>query len=129
MEWYVNSSNTLKFGNPGEEAGIITAPVPDRIFNIAKLEIAQLNESAQRLWTDFGILKGIAREESLGQLAADALYTANLIVNTVRVDKLETVDAALAITDAWFAERRDMGRAGHEISATGHCHIGESLSF
>lgn len=59
----------------------------------------------------------------MGQLAADALYTANQIVNTVLMDIPETVDDALVITDAFFAERRDMGRAGHEISATGHCHI------
>jgi hypothetical protein len=88
------------------------------------MEIAQANESAQRLWTDFGILKGIAREDSLGQLAADALVAANLIINTVHVDNPDTVDDALAITDAWFAERRNMGRPNHEISATGHCHIG-----
>ena len=89
--------------------------------------VLKINEAAHKLKTDFDILKGLARENTLGQLASDALYTANQIVNTVHVNDPTSLETALAITKAFFDQRRDYGSTTHEITATGHCHIGSVL--
>lgn len=57
------------------------------------------------------------------QASADALYTANAIVNAVHADDPSTIAKGRAISQAFFKSRSDFGCAEHEITATGHCHI------
>lgn len=71
---------------------------------------------------DFDIIKAIAKESD-GQLGADALYTANAIVNSVRYDVPESVKVGLEIAKEFFQKRKDYGHTDHVIVATGHCHI------
>ena len=42
IELFLEVALNGMFGNPGEEAGIITAPNPDRKFRIESLELVQV---------------------------------------------------------------------------------------
>jgi alpha-mannosidase len=113
--------------------GMIDPPSTDRYYRLNTVELAVPNQDAQKLWVDFSILKQICREMSdETQIFADAIYTANRIVNTVIIDKprymscfiySSTVKEGLAISTEFFQKRAKYGYADHEITATGHCHI------
>ncbi len=49
-EFYIEVALNGMFGNPGEEAGIITAPLVDRQFKFGLLELQAINRTAQDLW-------------------------------------------------------------------------------
>lgn len=63
---------------------MIGPPNPNRVFNLQKAELVVLNELAQELYWDLEVIHGIATEMSTeSQLANDALFTANKIINTI----------------------------------------------
>ncbi|KAJ3391538.1 Alpha-mannosidase 2C1 [Lobulomyces angularis] len=124
IEFFLEVALNGMFGNPGGEAGIITAPLPNRTFKIETFQIAVPNVEAHHLLWDFEIIRGIAKDiASTSQIAADAIYTANKIVNTVKHDEPSTLIAGLEIAEKFFESRKEFGYADHIITATGHCHI------
>ncbi|KAI9326834.1 glycosyl hydrolases family 38 N-terminal domain-containing protein [Zopfochytrium polystomum] len=115
---YVEVACNQLWGN-GEPAD------PDRYYTLKVVELAVPNRLAWSLLWDMEILLGIIQKvDSNSQVRADALYSANKILNTFRHNKPETLEAAHAIAKEFFAERRDTGGDKiHEVTAIGHCHI------
>nr|KAJ3416023.1 Alpha-mannosidase 2C1 [Polyrhizophydium stewartii] len=100
------------------EGGLINPPNPNRTFELAKAEIAVPNETAHALFWDLEVLVGMVKElPATTQANADALYTANKIVNTIRPDHPETLVAARAIAKEFFEARAKQGYAQHTITA------------
>ena len=124
FEFYIEIACNGMFGNPGSEAGIITAPIPNRQFSISTFSISAANKSAQKLLTDFELIRGMAKDmPSNSQISSDALYTANAIVNAVHADDPSTIEAGLTISNNFFSSRVNYCHADHLLTATGHCHI------
>ncbi|KAJ3367788.1 Alpha-mannosidase 2C1 [Kappamyces sp. JEL0680] len=98
---------------------------PNVYFTLRTAEIVVFNEDAQSLYWDLDVLLGIAKEmPEDSQLANDALYTANKIVNTIFPSQPETILQAKEIANAFFEERRRNGSfVPHHITAIGNCHI------
>lgn len=103
---------------------MINPPLKDKYFSLDTAQLAVPNKDVEKLFIDFEIISGIAKELSAEtQISADALYTANAIVNAVHMDRPATVAEGLALAADFFARRSTYGFADHEILATGHCHI------
>lgn len=86
------------------------------------------NKLAWRLLYDFQIILGMSRDlpqESLR--AAQALHTANRIVNVFRAGDDRTLEEGIRIAAEFLGAKN--GDSQHEITALGHCHIGEFMPF
>ncbi|KAI9203288.1 galactose mutarotase-like domain-containing protein [Polychytrium aggregatum] len=123
FDFFIEVACNGLFGNGSD--GMINAPAPNRYYRLVKAEVAVPNTIAQALLIDMQIIKDMARylpENS--QAAADALYTANQIVNAVRPDVPSTLAKGKEIADAFFEKRkRAESFNDHVVTAVGHCHI------
>ncbi|KAI8810773.1 alpha-mannosidase [Cladochytrium replicatum] len=121
-EFLVEVACNGMFGNG--QGGLIEAPDPYRQFRLDTAEIAVRNSLALALWRDLEILHGIIKEfPNDSQINADALYTANAVVNTVYAGRKETIDEARKLTKEFFEKRKEYGKPDHLITAIGNCHI------
>jgi alpha-mannosidase len=70
-------------GNNGQ----INPPEPNRMFQLKTCEIAAIDQEASKLWFDFQIISGMARElPNESQRGCEALSVANAIINAFRPD-------------------------------------------
>ncbi len=110
------------FGNA--DGNMINPPNPNRSYWLRTAEIGIPNQEALHLFWDLEIILGMAKDlPGDSQAAADALYTANAIVNVVHADDPDTVAKGRQISQDFFKKRSEYGYADHEVVATGHCHI------
>ncbi|KAL0082850.1 glycoside hydrolase family 38 protein [Phycomyces blakesleeanus] len=106
----------------GAGNGLIGPPDPNRFFNLNELDLAVPNKLAWDLLYDYQIILGMAKDlHAESTRAAQALYTANKIINAFRPGDDSTLPLCLAIA-ADFLKAKN-GDAQHEIHALGHCHI------
>lgn len=85
------------------------------------------NRLAWDLLYDFQIILGMARDlPPDSPRAAQALYTANKIVNTFYPGDDSSLEECLRIAGRFLSAKN--GDAQHEIVAIGHCHIGKVIS-
>ena len=119
--FYIEIACNGLFGNAG---GGIFPPNVNNYYRLNTAEIAIPNELGHKVFYDFEILLGMAKElPSDSQASCDALFTANSIVNTLRVGESNTLIEAHRLSREFFEKRLDMGAADHEIFAVGNCHI------
>ncbi|KAI8613848.1 glycosyl hydrolases family 38 N-terminal domain-containing protein [Chytriomyces sp. MP71] len=98
---------------------------PNLYFRLGDAELRVAHEVGQSLFNYFDMLCQIVkttREEE--QLNADALYTANEIVNNFRVGDEESVIKGLSIATRFFETKKGSENNNrHEIIAIGNCHL------
>ena len=124
FDFYIETACNGLFGAGAGWNGSIFAPENDRYYKLEHAKIAVRNELGYQLYRDFDILMGILKEmPSDSQLASDALYTANKIVNTFRYDVPESLKIASDISKEFFTNHAKVSPSLHEITAIGHCHI------
>ncbi len=97
---------------------------PDVFFTLKTAEIVVFNQDAVDLYWDLDVLLGIMKEMPVdSQLASDALYTANKIINTIFPGNLQSILEARKLSVAFFEERKRNGSfVPHQITAIGNCH-------
>ncbi|KAI8851831.1 galactose mutarotase-like domain-containing protein [Chytridium lagenaria] len=125
IELYVEIACNAFAGNgPNRETGH-DAPNPNRYFRLSAAEMCVKNMDAFHLYYDYEVLLGIIRElPAESQLNADALHTANQIVNTYRRGDSSSIPKCREISSSFLKLRvRDQMPTSHEITAIGHCHL------
>lgn len=114
------------FGAGSGGNGSIFPPENDRYYKLETVKLVVENKAASELRRDFEILIGLVREfSSESQLASDALYAANKIVDSFRYDIPETVKECRKLAlDFYKTHERALGHTGlHQVTAIGNCHI------
>ncbi|KAJ1736353.1 Glycoside hydrolase, 38 vacuolar alpha mannosidase [Coemansia sp. Benny D160-2] len=106
----------------GNGAFIIGPPEPSREFKLTQAELVVMNTQAWAMKMDLNILLDMYNTLPKSQPRAwEALHTANAMVNAFDADDTKTIDAALAISNGFFAQKG--GEANHQVFAIGNCHI------
>ncbi|KAI9490397.1 galactose mutarotase-like domain-containing protein [Zychaea mexicana] len=119
IQFYIEMACNGMFGAGN---GLIGPPDPNRFFNLNELDLAVPNRRAWDLLYDFQIILGMARDLPPDSLrAAQALYTANKIVNTFHPGSDESIEECLRIASKFLSAKN--GDSQHDIIALGHCHI------
>lgn len=124
FSFYIEVACNGLFGAGEGGNGSIFPPVENRTFVLETAQLAVKNQASWDVHEDLEILVGLIKDTpSDTQLAADALYTANKIVDTFFIDRPETLELAHAIAQKFYADHKMKGTPGHEIIAIGNCHI------
>ena len=124
FSFYIEVACNGMFGAGAGGNGSIFPPVENRQYTLQIVQLAVKNQFSWDLHEDLEIFLGLIKDTpSDSQLAADALYTANKIVDTFFIDRPETIKKAHAIADQFYADHQMRGHPGHEITAIGNCHI------
>ena len=91
-----------------------------RFYKLAKLSLVVPNRVAEHLYWDLQTLLGVAKEmPESSQAAADALYTANAIINAIHRDDPTSLERASRVAKTYFEQRKG-STAHHIISAIGN---------
>ncbi|KAJ2963578.1 hypothetical protein NQZ79_g1347 [Umbelopsis isabellina] len=119
IQFYIEMACNGMFGTGN---GLIGPPDPNRFFNLNELDLAVPNKLAWKLLYDFQIILGMSRDLPQDSLrAAQALHTANRIVNVFRAGDDRTLEEGIRIAKEFLGAKN--GDSQHEITALGHCHI------
>ncbi|KAF7726851.1 Glycoside hydrolase, 38 vacuolar alpha mannosidase [Apophysomyces ossiformis] len=119
IQFYIEMACNGMFG---AGSGLIGPPDPNRFFNLNELDLAVPNKLAWDLLYDFQIILGMAKDLPQDSLrAAQALRTANAIVNTFRPGDDRSIMECLDISARFLSAKN--GDSQHQIHAVGHCHI------
>jgi alpha-mannosidase len=103
---------------------MIGPPDPNRSFTLKAAQLIVKHEVAYSVYWDLEVLLGFVKElPEQSQLGQDALYCANKIINTIIPYDEGSLEKAKAIGNDFFQVRKDIGYAGHFITAIGNCHI------
>ncbi len=122
--FYIEVGCNGMFGAGAGWNGSILPPENDRTYTLKTAALHVPNARAVQLKLDVEVLLGIVKEQPAdSQEAADALYCANAICNTFRHDVPASLEAACALTEAYFAARTRTESFPHAITAIGNCHI------
>lgn len=118
FEFYLEMANNGMFGvGLGND---INPPQTDRFFTLKSVELNVINEQAHKLFRDFEIIRGIAKElPEQSQEGNDALVCANSIVNAFMRDQA-SIEECLKISGKFLAQK---GNSTHSITAISMCHI------
>jgi alpha-mannosidase len=124
FSFYIEVACNGLFGAGEGGNGSIFPPVENRTFPLAIAQLAVKNQLSWDLHEDLEIFLGLIKDTPPdSQLGADALYTANKIVDTFYIDRPETLKEAHEIAKKFYQDHKMLGRPGHEIIAIGNCHI------
>ncbi|KAI9344671.1 alpha-mannosidase, partial [Obelidium mucronatum] len=98
---------------------------PNLTFTLDDAQLRVANKEGSQLWLYFDMLVQMVKDTpSDWQLNADALYTANRIINLFRIGSQESLVKGLAVATRFFQERRgSTGVTRHEIFTIGNCHL------
>ncbi|KAJ3088221.1 Alpha-mannosidase 2C1, partial [Physocladia obscura] len=98
---------------------------PNLIFTLSTCELRVENNSGTQLFKYFDLLMQIARDTPAEyQINSDALYTANKIINTFRVDDFKSVQEGLILARNFFDLRKgSTNPSRHELFIIGNCHL------
>ncbi|KAI9286060.1 galactose mutarotase-like domain-containing protein [Umbelopsis sp. AD052] len=119
IQFYIEMACNGMFGAGN---GLIGPPDPNRFFNLNELDLAVPNKLAWKLLYDFQIILGMSRDLPQDSLrAAQALHTANRIVNVFRAGDDRTLEEGIRIASEFLGAKN--GDSQHVITALGHCHI------
>ncbi|KAJ3095354.1 Alpha-mannosidase 2C1 [Physocladia obscura] len=100
------------------------APVYNLFWRLETASIAIPNRPAQNLLLYFEVLLQLVKDTPREwQINADALYYADKIINTFRLNDYNALQDALNIATQFFKDRKKGGRSIHEVNAIGNCHI------
>ncbi|KAL1924955.1 uncharacterized protein VTP21DRAFT_4609 [Calcarisporiella thermophila] len=117
--FYVEMACNALFGNG---SGTIQPPDPNRFFTLSTADLAVPRKEVWQLLHDFEIIRQMASDlPADSQRAADALYTANEIINTFSLDDPESIKRARQVAAEYL--KISAGDHGHRITAIGNCHI------
>ena len=126
FDLYIEMACNGMFGN-GQD-GLINPPNERKFFHLNTCELVILQEKVADLFNDFQVIADLARflpEDS--QRGADALYTANQIINVFFPDDPDTWTRAKTIADTFLyggnKQQQHAIASNHEIVAVAHCHI------
>ncbi|KAI8908000.1 glycosyl hydrolases family 38 N-terminal domain-containing protein [Gorgonomyces haynaldii] len=121
-ELYVEVAANGLFG--AGAGGDIHPPDTNRYFKLETCHVYVVNDLAHSLYWDFEVLLGMAKELPVQQQTnADALFTANAMVNAIRHGDKSSLLKAKEISNAFFEKRSQIGFSPHTIWACGNCHI------
>ncbi|KAG0171791.1 Glycoside hydrolase, 38 vacuolar alpha mannosidase [Apophysomyces sp. BC1015] len=119
IQFYIEMACNGMFG---AGSGLIGPPDPNRFFNLNELDLAVPNKIAWDLLYDFQIILGMAKDLPQDSIrAAQALRTANAIVNTFRPADDHSIAECLQISGEFLSAKN--GDSQHTTHAVGHCHI------
>ncbi|KAJ3007325.1 UNVERIFIED_CONTAM: Glycoside hydrolase, 38 vacuolar alpha mannosidase [Siphonaria sp. JEL0065] len=104
---------------------------PNLYFTLDEARLCVKNKEGSQLWLYFDMLVQIVKDTPQEwQLNADALYTANNIINVFRLENQNSVKEALGLGIRFFEERKgSMNSTKHEIVAIGNCHLDTGIPF
>ncbi|CAG8553501.1 2475_t:CDS:10 [Acaulospora morrowiae] len=121
FEFYLEMACNELFGNGSN--GLINPPDPDKYYTLKQVELAVPNHRAWRLFHDFEIILEMAKSIPDNTMrSAQALHTANHIVNVFRSDDENSIDEALEISRE-FLSHKNGGGTHLRVTAIGNCHI------
>ncbi|KAJ3260214.1 Alpha-mannosidase 2C1 [Chytriomyces hyalinus] len=96
----------------------------NRTWRLNVADIAVRNKIGFELYGMFDLMNQLTRETSEEwQINADAMYHADLIVNTFRINDEDALNECHRIAKQFFADRKRTGKSLHTITAVGNCHI------
>ncbi len=102
--------------------GLDNGVYSERTGELRQAEVALFDRSAWNLYWDLKVIADMARHLPANTpRAGQALYTANAMVNAIRLDDPSTWAAAQEIASRFFGETNGDGQ--HNLSAVGHAHI------
>jgi alpha-mannosidase len=103
---------------------MIGPPDPNRTFVLKTAELVVNDDIAQSVYWDLEVMLGLVQEmPEQSQLGNDALYCANKVINIIIPGNRESLIHANSISKGFFETRKDIGYAGHFVTAIGNCHI------
>lgn len=106
----------------------ICPPNPNKYFTLKKAELVVPNKPAWKVFYDLQVIYQVSRDLPHDSVrAAQALYAANKIVNTIRVEDEASLYDAAEIAKEFFGSKN--GTSQHSLTAVGHCHIGLFISI
>lgn len=124
LSFFIEVACNGLFGAGEGGNGSIFPPVENRTYLLAMAQLAVKNHYSWELHEDLDIFLGIIKDTPPDtQLGADALYTANKIVDTFYIDRPETLEQAHSIAKQFYKDHEMKGKPGHGIIAIGNCHI------
>ena len=110
------------FGNGGTDHFSLSSPAADNQFELKLCHLSIFSREAYSLMWDLRVMADMGKHLPAGHpQAANALYTANSMVNIIKTDDPATWKRASVLSKQFFALRNGDGQ--HLITATGHCHI------
>ncbi|RUS22422.1 glycosyl hydrolases family 38 N-terminal domain-containing protein [Endogone sp. FLAS-F59071] len=100
----------------------ICPPNPNKYFTLKKAELVVPNKPAWKVFYDLQVIYQVSRDLPQDSVrAAQALYAANKIVNTIKVEDETSLHDAAEIAKEFFGNKN--GTSQHSLTAVGHCHI------
>lgn len=118
---YVEMACNTMFGN-GPDPSILP-PEENRTYRLSRVELAVRNEAVWELYYSFLAVADIARTlPADSPAAAEALFTANQMINTYRSGDSQAVTDATALAKRFLHSTMGASRR-HSVFAVGHCHI------
>ncbi|KAI9329689.1 galactose mutarotase-like domain-containing protein [Zopfochytrium polystomum] len=128
VKLYIEIACNTLFGN-GRNGGGINPPDPSKQFTLKAAELRVPHREAFDLLWDFEVILGMAKDlPEDSQLASDALFVANQIVNILRRNEPASLGKALGVSLEYFqtrqiGERSNRYKTSHVVTAVGNCHI------
>eukprot|EP00798_Chlamydomonas_sp_ICE-L_P019349 gene19349-25998_t len=100
----------------------IKPPDPEKYFTLKEVDVAVPNVPVVQLYHDLLAITDIARSlPPDSDIAMDALFTANAMVNTYRSGDPKAVEASRMMASKFLGNTTASRR--HTVYALGHCHI------